>query len=54
MEYTICKLQYIGKTEAESNITINNHHKDVLKLNSFPADRHFAERDHDFNFKRQS
>lgn len=54
MEYTICKLQYIGKTETESNITINNHHKDVLKLNSFAADRHFAERDHDFNSKRQS
>ena len=32
---TKCKLQYVGKAEAE--------------LNAIPADRHFAKRDHEFN-----
>ena len=31
------------------NLRINNHRKDVLKLNAIPANRHFAQRDHDFN-----
>ena len=49
MECTKCKLQYVGKAETELNLRINNHHKDVLKLNAIPADRHFAQRDHNFN-----
>ena len=31
------------------NLRINNHDKDILKLNAIPADRHFAQNDHDFN-----
>ena len=54
MECTICKLQYVGKAETELNLRTNNHCKDILKLNSFPADRHFAQKDHDCNSKRQS
>ena len=49
MECTKCKLQYVGKAETELNLGINKHRKDVLKLNAIPADRHFAQRDHDFN-----
>ena len=39
MECTKCKLQYVGKVETELNLRINNHCKDVLKLNAIPADR---------------
>ena len=49
MECTKCKLQYVGKAETELNLKINNHRKDVLKLNAIPADQPFAQRDHDFN-----
>ena len=49
MKCTKCILQYDGKTETELNLRINNHRKDVLKLNAIPADWHFAQRDHDFN-----
>ena len=44
-----CKLQYVGKAKLELNVRIHNHRKDVLKLNSIPSDRHFAQRNHDFN-----
>ena len=49
MECTKCKLQCVGKAEAELNLRINNHRKDLLKLNAIPADRHSTQRDHDFN-----
>ena len=49
MECTKCKLQHVGKAETELNLRINNHRKDVLKLNAIPVNRHFAQRDHDFN-----
>ena len=39
MECTKCKLKYVSKAETELNLRINNHHKDVLKLNAIPADR---------------
>ena len=42
-------MQYVGKVETELSLRINNHRKDVLKSNAIPADRHFAQRDHDFN-----
>ena len=48
MECTKCKLPYVDKAETELNLRINNHRKDDLKLNTIPADRHFAQRDHDF------
>ena len=49
MECTKCKLQYVSKAETELNLRTSNSRKDVLKLNVIPADRHFAQRDHDFN-----
>ena len=33
----------------ELNLTINNYRKNVPKLNTIPADWHFAQKDHDFN-----
>ena len=48
-ECTKCKLQNVGKAETELNLRINYNCKDVLNLNAVPADRHFAQRDHDFN-----
>ena len=47
MECTKCKLQYAGKAEAELNLRINNHRKEVLKLNGVSAYQHFAQRNHD-------
>ena len=49
MECTKYKLKYVGKAETELNLRINSHRKDVLKLNAVPADRHFPQRDHEFN-----
>ena len=49
MEYAKFRLRYAGKDETELNQRISNHRKDVLNLNAIPADRHFAQRDHDFN-----
>ena len=39
MECTKCKLQYVVKVETELNLRINNHRKDVLKLNAIPEKR---------------
>ena len=49
VECTKCKLQYVGEAGTELNLRINNHRKDVLQLNAIPVDRHFAQRDPDFN-----
>ena len=38
MECTKCKLQYVRKAETELNLRTNNYPKDVLKLNTIPAD----------------
>ena len=45
MECTKCKFQYVGKAETELNLRINNHRKDVLKINAIPADRHFSHKE---------
>ena len=42
MECTKYKLQYVVKAETKLNLRINNHRKDVLKLNAIPGDQHFA------------
>ena len=31
MEYTLCKKQYVGKSETSFNIRQHNHHKDVKR-----------------------
>ena len=44
---------WTARAETELNLRINNHRKDVLKLNAIPTDWHFAQRDHDFNTDRE-
>ena len=49
MEYTKCKIQYVGKAKVELNIRLNNHRKDVWKPDAIPASRHFSGKNHNFN-----
>ena len=49
MECTLCKKQYVRKSETSFNIRLNNHHKDVKKPDAILACRHFQERNHVFN-----
>ena len=41
VECRICRIQYIGKSETEFNIRLNNHLKDVSRENAQQADQHF-------------
>ena len=49
MECRICRIQYIGKSEAEFDIRLNNHHKDVNRKNATQADQHLKLPNHNFN-----
>ena len=49
IEYTLCKIQYVGKAETAFNIRLNNHRKDVNNPKSIPADFHFRKPGHSFN-----
>ena len=44
MECTLCKKQYVGKSETNFNIRLNNHGKDVKKTDAILACRHFQEK----------
>ena len=48
MECIKCKIQYIGKSQTEFNIRLNNHRKDVKATNAIPACKHFNQ-NHSFN-----
>ena len=48
MECTLCKTQYIGKTETSFNIRLNNHRSDVSDPNAIPACRRFTQNNHQF------
>ena len=50
LECTLCKLQYIGKSETSFNIRLNNHRKDVNNNNpkAIPACQHFRSEGHNF------
>ena len=39
MECMICRSQYIGKSETELNIRLNNHRKDVNRQNAPQAEK---------------
>ena len=41
MECRICRIEYIGKSETEFNIRLNNHRKNVNRQNAPQADQHF-------------
>ena len=49
VECTKCKIQYVGKTETEFNIRLNNHRKDVWKPDGISASRHFSGKSQNFN-----
>ena len=49
MECQKCNLQYVGKSEWNMNIRINNHRNDVFKEDAISAIKHFSTADHNFN-----
>ena len=49
MECTLCKKQYVGKSETSFNIRLNSNGKDVKKPDAILACRHFQEKKHVFN-----
>ena len=49
MECSICCIRYLGKSETEFNIRLNNHRKNVNRQNAPQADQHFKLPDQNFN-----
>ena len=49
MECTLCHIQYIGKSEAQCNLRLKNHRKDVNRQNAPLIDQHFKLTGHNFN-----
>ena len=49
MEFRICRIEYIRKSETEHSIRLNNHRKDVNRQNAPEADQHFKLPNHNFN-----
>ena len=50
MECSLCKLQYIGKTQTQLERRINGHRSDVkCKVDPIMADRHFRLPNHNFD-----
>ena len=48
LECKKCHIQCVVKAEADFNLRLNNHHKDVYKADAIPALYHFAMKDHVF------
>ena len=48
MEYMLCKIQYVGKSETPFNLRLNNHRKDVNNPKAIPACSHFKIPGHNF------
>ena len=49
MECILCNKQYVGKPETSFNIRLNNHRKDVKKVDTIMACKHFQQESHSFN-----
>ena len=49
MECRICRIQYIGKSEAKFNNRLNNYRQEVNRYNTPQADHHFKLPNHNFN-----
>ena len=47
MQKRICYLHY-GKSECPFNIRLNNHRKDLKRIDAIPAIRHFSQTGHNF------
>ena len=48
MECTLCKMQYLGKSDTSFTIRLNNHRKDDKKPDAILACRHFQQNNHVF------
>ena len=53
LEYYICNIQYVGKSETPFNISLNNHREDAKNPNAIPVFKHFNRHDNDFNIRRK-
>ena len=49
MKCTLCDIQYIGKSETQFNLRLNNHRKDINRQNAPLLDQHFKLLGHNFN-----
>ena len=49
LECILCKIQYVAKSETAFNIRLNNHRKDIKKLNAIEACKHFNSNEHTFS-----
>ena len=49
MKCILCNKQYVGKAETSFNIRVNNHGKDVKKVDAIMACKHFHHESHNFN-----
>ena len=49
LECRICRIQYIGKSQREFNIRLNNHRQDINRQNAPQADYHFKLPNYNFN-----
>ena len=48
LQYRICQLKYVGKSETPFNICLNNHRKNATWQASILACKHFSEQNHNF------
>ena len=48
LEYYICNIQYMGKSETPFNIRLSNHRKDVRNPNAIRASKQFNRHNHDW------
>ena len=49
MECILCNKQYVGNSETSFNIRLNNHRKDVKRVDAIMACKHFQQESHNFN-----
>ena len=52
LECSICKIQYIGKSETPIHIRLNNHGKDIKDSSAIITCKHFNSPNNDFNTHR--
>ena len=48
MEYILCKIQYVRKSETHFNLRLNNHRKDVNNPKAISACSHYKIHGHNF------
>ena len=49
MEFILCNKLYVGKAETSFNVRLNNHQRDVKKVDAIMACKHFQQESHIFN-----